>query len=243
VQELTGEGEIQLALGQDARAVAVIRCDAPQSPALYRTAEALVPELAGVALSVQGVRATFGDAREWSQALDGSLLEGPIGGFSQANRAVNEVLVARVAELAQTEGMRVLELYAGSGNFTVALAKGALTYGAVEQAPDAVRALKQNLAARALAVKVVEGDVARSLAGPALDVVVLDPPRTGAPGVLPALLSRKPKRIVYVSCDPATLARDVGEVVSHGYAVRWAEAFEMFPQTADLESVVLLERA
>ena len=72
-------------------------------------------------------------------------------------------------------------------------------------------------------------------------MVVLDPPRTGAPGVLGQLLARKPKRIVYVSCDPATLGRDVGSVLGRGYRIAHAEVFEMFPQTADLESVVLLE--
>jgi 23S rRNA (uracil1939-C5)-methyltransferase len=242
--ELRGEGELSLALGAAGRAVAVVRTEKPQSPELYRAAEALVGELAGVALYVAGAStpAQFGDAREWTTSADGAPLEGPIGGFSQANRAVNEALVARVRELAQTEGMRVLELYAGSGNFTVALAPGAQAYTAVEQSSAAVRALRQNLSARALKVKVVEGDVARSLAGPALDVVVLDPPRTGAPGVLPQLLARKPRRIVYVSCDPATLARDLAELTPRGYSLRWAEVFEMFPQTADLESVVLLER-
>jgi 23S rRNA (uracil1939-C5)-methyltransferase len=242
LKELSGEGEISLALGVDGRAVAVIRAEAPQSPALYRAAEAL--ELAGVALFVAGATtpAQFGDAREWSTGADGQPLEGPIGGFSQANRAVNALLAQRVVELAQTEGMRVLELYAGSGNFTVALARGAQSYTAVEQAPDAVRALRQNLSQRELKLKIVESDVARALAGPALDVVVLDPPRTGAPGVLPQLVARKPRRIVYVSCDPATLARDLAELTPRGYALRWAEAFEMFPQTADLESVVLLER-
>ena len=85
-------------------------------------------------------------------------------------------------------------------------------------------------------------ELAVQLVGGPLDVVVLDPPRTGAQGVLPALLARKPKRIVYVSCDPATLSRDLAELLPRGYALRKATAFEMFPQTADLESVVLLER-
>jgi 23S rRNA (uracil1939-C5)-methyltransferase len=241
---LRGEGELSLALGEGERAVIVLRTAAPQSPELYRALEALVPAVAGVALYVAGAStpAQFGDAREWSLGADGGPLEGAIGGFSQANRAVNAALAARVLELAQTADMRVLELYAGSGNFTVALARGAQSYTAVEQAPDAVRALRQNLATRGLKVKIVEGDVARALAGPPLDVVVLDPPRAGAPGVLPQLLTRKPKRVIYVSCDPATLARDVAELVPHGYALRWVEAFEMFPQTADIESVVLLER-
>jgi 23S rRNA (uracil1939-C5)-methyltransferase len=92
-------------------------------------------------------------------------------------------------------------------------------------------------------VKVVEGDVVKHLAGGPLDVVVLDPPRAGAPQVLTALASRKPRRVVYVSCDPATLARDVGPLLAQGFKITWAEAFDMFPQTADLESLVILERA
>jgi 23S rRNA (uracil1939-C5)-methyltransferase len=203
--------------------------------------------IAGVALYAAGATkpALFGDAREWTEAYDGAPLEGTIGGFSQAHGAINRALVQRVVELSRTHEQRVLELYAGSGNFTVALAPGALSYTAIEQAPEAVRALSNNLKARAIAgkqLRVVEGDVAQKLAGPPIDVVVLDPPRTGAPGVLTALLARKPRRIVYVSCDPATLARDVAELLPRGFRVSWAEAFEMFPQTADLESVLLLER-
>jgi 23S rRNA (uracil1939-C5)-methyltransferase len=253
---LEGEGEISMALGREGGAVLVIRTPVAQPPALYAACDALVAStasgpdgtstrpIAGVALYVAGITkpGLFGDAREWSEGHDGALLEGTVGGFSQAHAEINQALVSRVVELAQTEDQRVLELYAGAGNFTVALAKGAASYTAIEQSPDAVRALRSNLASRALTAKVVEGDVAQKLEGSAIDVVVLDPPRTGAPHVLSALLARKPRRIVYVSCDPATLARDVGEVLTRGYRLAWAEAFEMFPQTADLESVVLLER-
>ena len=243
---LEGEGELSLAVGRGGAAVVVIRSAQPQSPALYTACAGLVDGegISGAALYVAGTSkpAVFGDPREWSEGFDGLPLEGTIGGFSQAHAAINRALVQRVRELAQPTGMRVLELYAGAGNFTVALAPEAQSYVAVEQAPDAVAALKQNLAARSIVAKVVEGDVAQKLVGGPLDVVVLDPPRTGAPGVLVALSVRKPKRIVYVSCDPATLGRDVGELLTRGYALRFAEAFEMFPQTADLESVVLLER-
>jgi 23S rRNA (uracil1939-C5)-methyltransferase len=243
---LEGEGEVSLALGRDDAAVIVLRTADPQPPALYAACERILAagQVAGLALYVAGATkpALFGDAREWSTALDGSPLEGTVGGFSQAHALINRALVSHVAELAQTRDQRVLELYAGSGNFTVALAPGAASYVAVEQAPEAVAALRQNLAARALGVKVVEGDAAQKLAGGPVDVVVLDPPRTGAPGVLTALLARKPRRIVYVSCDPATLARDLSELLPRGYALRSATAFEMFPQTAELESVVLLER-
>lgn len=244
---LTGEGELSLALGRDGGAVIVLRSADPQPPAAYAACGALVAEplgVAGVALFAAGVSkpALFGDAREWSEGLDGAPLEGTVAGFSQAHAEINRALVGRVAELARTSGARVLELYAGSGNFTVALAPGAARYTAVEQSPEAVAALRQNLAARGLAAKLVAGDAAQQLTGGLLDVVVLDPPRSGAPGVLAALATRKPRRVVYVSCDPATLGRDCKELLARGYALAWAEAFEMFPQTADLESVVLLER-
>ena len=243
--QLQGEGEIHLALGREGAPVVVIHASEPQPPALYAACDALAGVgVAGIALYAAGLPkpALFGDPREYAEGADGGLLAGTVGGFSQAHVAINQQLVARVAEHARTDGMRVLELYAGSGNLTVALAPGAASYTAVEQSPEAVRALRENLAARGLSVKVVEGDAGAALTGAALDVVVLDPPRTGAPGVLAGLLSRKPKRFIYVSCDPATLGRDVSAVLARGYAITHAEAFEMFPQTADLESLVVLER-
>lgn len=242
---LAGEGELSLALGLGGAAVVVLRSESVQQPALYTACEALVQDggIAGVALYVAGASkpALFGDAREWSEGFDGQPLEGTVAGFAQANAAVNRALVARVVERVQSRDARVLELYAGSGNFTIALAAGAASYTAIEQAPDAVAALRRNLAARSLAAKVVEGDVSERVrrAGP-IDVVLLDPPRTGAPGVLAAIAAHKPKRVVYVSCDPATLARDLAELLPR-YTLTWLEAFEMFPQTAELESLAVLE--
>jgi 23S rRNA (uracil1939-C5)-methyltransferase len=244
---LQGEGELSLAHGRRGAAVVVVNASGTQPPQLYAACEQLVDgsTIEGVALFAGGASkpALFGDPSEWSEALDGSALEGTVGGFSQAYAEINRALIARVVELAQTRDARVLELYAGTGNFTVALAPGALSYTAVEQAPAAVSALRRNLAARKIAAKVVEGDVVHNLAGGPLDVVVLDPPRTGAASVLTALALRKPRRIVYVSCDPATLARDLRELLPRGYTLAHAEAFEMFPHTPDLESIVLLERS
>jgi 23S rRNA (uracil1939-C5)-methyltransferase len=84
-------------------------------------------------------------------------------------------------------------------------------------------------------------DAARGAQGRTrVDVVVLDPPRSGARAALPAILGRRPKRVVYVSCDGATLRRDLGELAAHGYRVDAAAAFDMFPQTSHLEAVVRL---
>jgi 23S rRNA (uracil1939-C5)-methyltransferase len=244
---LTGSGEVALALGAEGGAVAVLRTPEAQASAAYAACEALVRQraLEGISLYAAGATAParFGNVVEWSRAADDAPLEGTEGGFSQAQAAVNRSLVERVNELARTQGARVLELFAGHGNLTVLLARGADSYTAVEQDPAAVSALRRNLSTRSLEAKVVEGDAAKSVGTGALDVLVLDPPRAGAPGVLAKAAQRKPKRIVYVSCDPATLARDVSEALAAGYRIEAAEAFDMFPQTADLESLVLLTRA
>jgi 23S rRNA (uracil1939-C5)-methyltransferase len=244
--ELSGEGEISLALGQDGRAIAVARTADLQSPVLYSTCDAIVSSgaLGGLALYAGGVSkpAQYGQISEWSEAFDGGLLEGAIAGFSQAHAEVNRALVERVRELASVPGLKVLELYAGHGNFTVALANGAASYTAVEQDSAAVAALRRNLGARQVTAKVVEGDALKYTIQAGLDLVLLDPPRGGAAGLLGRLAERKAKRIVYVSCDPQTLARDVAEILPKGYRITWAEAFEMFPQTADLETVLQLTR-
>jgi len=75
-----------------------------------------------------------------------------------------------------------------------------------------------------------------------VDVVVLDPPRAGAREALPYILERKPKRIVYVACEPATLRRDLTELCAAGYRVDAAAVFDMFPHTAHVESVVRLQK-
>ena len=243
---LVGEGELLLALGQAERPVLVLRCRVAQPPELYAACDALVRDggLTGLALFAAGATmpARFGDPTAWSEGFDGVALEGTAGGFSQAHAAVNRQLVERVRQRAAAAGLKLLELFAGHGNFSVALARDAATYVAVEQDAAAVAALRKNLAARGLGAKVVEADALTYAIPAGTDVLLLDPPRVGAPGVLAKAAERKVKRVVYVSCDPQTLGRDLSELTGRGYAPTWAEAFEMFPQTADLESLVVLER-
>lgn len=243
---LKGEGELSLALGTGAQAVLVLHCQVAQEPALYGACERLVAErkLAGIALFAAGATkpARFGDPSEWSLDLEQRPLEGATGGFSQAHAEINQRLVERVRERVAPAGQRVLELYAGHGNFTVALAAAAAQYTAVEQDAAAVAALRKNLAQRGLSAKVVEADALSYAIPNGTEVVLLDPPRLGAPGLLARLAQRKIKRVVYVSCDPQTLGRDLAELLGHGYRPSWVEAFEMFPQTADLESLAVLER-
>lgn len=244
---LHGAGEIQLQLTGTERVVVDLHANDDQSPALFEACETLCrrENIVGVTLrsSDAGQAATWGKTVVSIETGEGDALQGPAGAFSQANDAVNARLVEAVVELAEPTGMRVLELHCGIGNFTVGLAAHTEKLVAVEQDPRAAEACQGNLKRRGLRARVAVGDANQPPKGQ-YDVVVLDPPRQGAKpffedsDVLPG-----PKRVVYVSCDTATLARDLGLATAKGYRVDRMIGFDMFPQTAHLESLVRLVRA
>jgi len=152
-----------------------------------------------------------------------------------------------VREAARADGARVLELYAGDGNFTRDLAAGARGGVAVEGDRPAAARLHPRLAGHASWNVVAEASgraVERLVAaGERFDVVVLDPPRAGAADVVAHLPALAPERIVYVSCDPMTLARDLATLAGLGYAARVAWPVDMMPQTWHVEVVCLVTRA
>jgi 23S rRNA (uracil1939-C5)-methyltransferase len=167
--------------------------------------------------------------------------------FSQVNAAVNDRLVGAVVDGAEKRrALTFLDLYAGTGNFSVPLAAGGRVGVAVEldgRAAGAARSLakRQNLRLEVLAV-----DVARAL--PRLveerrtfDLVVLDPPRTGAKAALDAIVTLAPAAVAYVSCDPVTLARDLRGLADR-YDVDAVTCFDMFPQTHHVEVLAWLSR-
>jgi 23S rRNA (uracil1939-C5)-methyltransferase len=244
---LRGSGDIQLQLTGADRVVVDLHANDDQAPELFEACDALYhrPVIAGVTLrtSNAGRPATWGETDVAIGTGEGDTLEGPARAFSQANDAVNARLVDAVVELAQPAGLRVLELHCGIGNFTVGLAAQAQTLVAVEQDPRAVEACQGNLKRRGLRARVAVGDANQPPKG-RYEVVVLDPPRQGAKAlfehsdVLPG-----PKRVVYVSCDTATLARDLHLATAKGYRIDRLIGFDMFPQTAHLESLVRLVRA
>jgi 23S rRNA (uracil1939-C5)-methyltransferase len=245
---LAGEGELMLGTGADGRCVAELLALRPQPPAVYTAAAALVEQgaLAGFSLRAGGADlapALFGDPRQVGRGPDGSPLWAEAAGFTQVNPALNELLMARVLSLAEPRAARVLELFAGHGNFTIGLAAEADELVAIEADRKAADACRDNLRARGLTrARVVCSDAASIPGRGVFDVVVLDPPRSGARAALPALLARKPRRIVYVSCDLASLRRDLGELLAAGYRADAAGGFDMFPQTSHMEAVVRLVR-
>jgi 23S rRNA (uracil1939-C5)-methyltransferase len=166
--------------------------------------------------------------------------------FTQVSSAGNASLVATVVQLARiTQGMRVLDLYCGAGNFALPLARRGATVAAVERSPLAARAARAN--ARRLGIRgvTVAIDDVRALleatATRSADLVVLDPPRHGARDALGALTAHRPGRILYVSCDPATLARDARILCDGGYRLGTVQPVDLFPQTYHVETVAAFE--
>jgi 23S rRNA (uracil1939-C5)-methyltransferase len=164
--------------------------------------------------------------------------------FFQGNRHLTGALVRHVLHAAR--GERFVDLYAGVGLFAVALAasgaRGLAVEGDRSSADDlAVNAARWSGSLRALRAP-VEAAVTLAL-DPAPDLVVLDPPRTGVTSdALTGLLSWSAPRIVYVSCDPPTLARDAKQLIDGGYTLTSVDAFDLFPNTAHIETVALFDR-
>ena len=164
--------------------------------------------------------------------------------FSQANPWVNERLVADVVSEASACGSRFLELYAGSGNFSLALARAGLSGVTVESHGAAVKEARASAAVAGLD-SVLDIRVADAAAVPAVagvDVVVLDPPRAGARDALEGIVRLDARHIGYVSCDPVTLARDLSMLQGEGYRLRSVLAYDMFPHTHHVETVAWMER-
>ncbi|MFQ3633780.1 23S rRNA (uracil(1939)-C(5))-methyltransferase RlmD [Roseiflexus sp.] len=168
--------------------------------------------------------------------------------FFQVNVAAATTLLNLIrAGLGEDGHGRLIDLYCGAGTFTLPLARSAVDVVGVEEYAGAVADAERSAAVNHITnVHFVRGSaeaVLTRLDG-SFDAVVLDPPRRGChPRVLQALLDRAPRRIVYVSCHPATLARDLKILLAGGYTVVWATPVDLFPQTPHVESVVTLVRA
>ncbi len=171
--------------------------------------------------------------------------------FDQVNAGVGAMLHAAVVEEADRQSGgpavrgRLLDLYAGAGDTAVPLAARGWDVALVELDRRAVRRAEERATALGLALRCVPGRVEDQLAAllPA-DVVVVNPPRSGlAEAVTAGLAAQPPARLVYVSCDPATLARDLRRLDASRERLRLVRAFDMFPQTSHVETLAVLERS
>lgn len=166
--------------------------------------------------------------------------------FTQVNHAVNRLLVSRAVRLLDPQpGERIGDLFCGIGNFTLPIATfGAQVIG-IEGSAALVERARQNALANGLVAQFETGNLFEPNLGPygAFDKLLVDPPREGAIELAKALPEAWPRRVVYVSCDAATLARDAGVLVNtRGFRLAAAGVVNMFPHTAHVESIALFER-
>ncbi len=233
--------------GVDAGAASLRRCEALLED---------VPELSGVVLEPAGAGRRAGPAA--ATVGDPVLLHERVPGhpgaglgrsrpdvFQQANRPANALLVTVAVDWLRPDGEDVLELFCGTGNFTAPVAARARSVCAVEGQGPSLELARADLSGGN--VRFFAGEslaVASALAreGRGFGALLLDPPRDGMKGMGPLLRNLSVPRVVYVSCDPATLARDVGRAVAEGFGVAGVQPVDMFPQTRHVETVVLLER-
>ncbi len=171
------------------------------------------------------------------------------GDFVQVNAPVNEAMVAQALEwLAPKAGERVLDLFCGLGNFTLPLARAGAQVVAVEGVAEMVERARTNAEHNGLdGAHFYQADLSKPLieaqwASGGFAAVLLDPPRDGALEMVRQMATLGARRVVYVSCNPATLARDAAELIGQGYQLKRAGVLDMFPQTAHVEAMALFER-
>ena len=230
-----------------------------KTQALAEAVRAACPETVGVILNVNKTRGntvlagdfyTLWGADTLSDTLCGSRFELSPQSFYQVNPAQAERLYDRAVAYAAPEGRGLaLDLYCGAGTITLALARGAERVVGAEIVPEAVENARENALRNGVGnaefLCADAGEAAAELLrrGERPDAVVVDPPRKGlSPAALEAVCALAPARVVYVSCNPATQARDLKRFRELGYAAREAVAVDMFPRTSHVETVCLLSK-
>jgi 23S rRNA (uracil1939-C5)-methyltransferase len=197
------------------------------------------------------VRAIGGPARKLFYSLEqfGIRLEFLPTDFIQVNAAVNEKMVAEAIERAELGSSdRVLDLYCGLGNFSLPLARRCGELLGIEGDAGLVARAARNAELNGLPnARFMAADLTHSewrFLRDAWDVVVLDPPRTGAEAAVAQMAAMSPRRVIYVSCHPATLARDAKELCrTQGYELTYARVFDMFPNTHHVEVMAVFDRS
>jgi 23S rRNA (uracil1939-C5)-methyltransferase len=197
------------------------------------------PPVAGGQVELGHRTVSFG-----AQTVECGELQGSAAAFIQANPDQDRRLRELAHAWAGARGQRVLELFAGVGNLTRGLAAAAREVVAVESAPVATQLLARNVRGPLVPLHRSAESAVEELArrGERFDVVVLNPPREGCVKVVERLGELGVSRVVYLSCDPMTLARDLGVLRRQGLRVERARGLDMMPQTFHVETVVLLGR-
>ncbi|MBQ8194449.1 MAG: 23S rRNA (uracil(1939)-C(5))-methyltransferase RlmD [Oscillospiraceae bacterium] len=236
----------------------VARRKTPELARLAKSVMSKFPQIKGVMLNInkEKTNVILGDeeivlcgSAVISDTMCGNTVELSPRSFYQVNTPAAENLYRQAAEFAEPCGKTVLDLYCGAGTIGLSMANESKNVIGAEIVPEAVENAKANAArnghANAEFICADAGQAAKALAEQGLkpDVIVLDPPRKGCDeATLSACVEMSPERIVMISCNAATAARDCKWLGEHGYKAVKLRAFDLFPRTTHVECVVLLER-
>jgi 23S rRNA (uracil1939-C5)-methyltransferase len=238
--------DVELVANGRGTVVLVLSARGPLRPHDGVTLRALLdtaPEITGIIVRGRGWQRRLGDLRVRIQPeADGPTVTQTAGTFSQVNDGANQLLVAAVVAMA-APATRAVDLYCGTGNLSLPLARAGLTVHGFDRDRLAIADARSSARHVGLAARAhfTADDAVSALARPevqGIDLLILDPPRTGAPGVVGALADHRPPRILYVSCDPATLARDARTLATAGYRVDRVQVVDLFPQTEHVETIL-----
>jgi len=202
-------------------------------------------EIAGIVLRAGTSRSTVGDATISIELEDGLSIEVDADLFSQVNRAQNRKLVASVMEMAAIhESSAVLDLYCGAGNFSMPAARRGARVTGVDDDAGAIAAAARNAerlqfsGAQFVAMKASATADFLHRARYRPEVIILDPPRTGALDLMAPIVKLRAASVIYVSCDVTTLARDLRVLTGAGYKIKRVRGFDFFPNTHHVEIAV-----
>lgn len=202
-------------------------------------------DVKGIILRGGGQRMAVGDCMITIDLEDGCAIEAEADRFNQVNREQNRKLVAAVIEMTRAhDGIAVLDLFCGAGNFTLPIARRGARVTGVDEDHLAIAAAARNAGrmgfkdAQFIAMKAAETALFLTRARYRPDVIILDPPRGGAAELMEPIAQLKPASVVYVSCDCATLVRDLRALHSYRYEIERVRAFDFFPNTHHAEVAV-----
>ena len=240
---------IELAWTGEADRIALIgQCEGPLAHGDRGASEAMLreePRLAAIVLFGRGFYHTLGIDRI-RVALPEEEMQVRAGAFSQVSDTGNHHLISTMLAFAQpTAETRIADLYAGAGNLSIPLARTGASVLGIERDRRGIEALRAN--ADRLGLDNLEGRIGhvhrslRNYPAGSFDLIVLDPPRSGAAEAVEELLRLAPERMVYVSCNPTTLARDLGQL-ANDYRVERIVPIDLFPQTPHTEAIASLTR-
>lgn len=266
VEENYHKGMIRHIMGrvgvQTGEVMAVLITNVPKVPRLEELGKMLQAGIKGFTTLVQNINTKPTNV---IMGLENKIITGPgfikdkLGAltfnisplsFFQVNTKQAEVLYGKALEFAELTGKeKVVDIYCGTGTITLFLAQKAKSALGIEIVPEAIKDAQENAKNNKIAnAEFICGDAAKELPklakeGLRQDVIVLDPPRAGCEGaVLDAIAEARPARVVYVSCNPASLARDVAILRDKGYALHKVQPVDMFPQSSHVECVALMSR-